>query len=93
MSSGLFLFMDVNPNSICWPYFGVKMVDESFFNWPGNSHNRGTVISYADAHVEHHRWKDSRTVTALSNDYHQHNDASPRNKDLYWIRERTTVPR
>ncbi len=93
MSAGLFLFSDVNPNSICWPYFGVQMVQETFFNWPGSSHNRGTVISYADAHVERHRWVDPRTITALSSDYHQHADSSVRNPDLLWLRDRTSVPR
>ena len=92
MSKGLFLFADVNPNSICWPYFGVKMVEEAFFNWPGASHNNGGVISFADAHVEHHRWQDGRTIVAFSNDYHQHDDASPHNQDLYWLRDRTTIP-
>src|SRR5581483_2378251 len=39
MPAGTFLFADVNPNSICWPYFGVRMVQDSFFNWPGASHS------------------------------------------------------
>ena len=93
MPAGTFLFCDVNPNSICWPYFGVQMSVERFFNWPGSSHNRGAVISYSDGHAETHRWVDARTVAALSSDYHAHSDASPRNKDLLWLRERTTVPR
>src|SRR5258708_523580 len=92
MSAGLFLFSDVNPNSICWPYFGVQMVQETFFNWPGSSHNRGTVISYADAHVERHRWVDPRTITALSSDYHHHPDSSLRNPHLLCLPNPTTVP-
>ena len=91
--SGIYLFQDVNPNSICWPYFGVQMQIERFFNWPGSSHNRGGVISYSDGHVETHRWADARTVAALSSDYHAHSDVSPRNKDIGWLRERTTVPK
>src|SRR6266478_2080292 len=66
MSAGMFLFGDVNPNSICWPYFGVQMAQDSFFNFPGASHNRGGVFSFADGHSEHHRWRDSRTITAYS---------------------------
>ena len=93
MPSGTFLFCDVNPNSICWPYFGVQMKTDSFFNFPGSSHNFGAVISFSDGHVETHRWKDQRTITAFSNDYHRHADPSPRNVDIAWLRERTTVPR
>ncbi len=93
MPAGLFLFADVNPNSICWPYFGVQMAYDSIFNWPGASHNRGGIISFADGHVEHHRWRDPRTITAFSLAYHVHQDSSPGNEDLVWLRERTTVPK
>ena len=89
--SGVFVFQDVNPNSICWPYFGVQMAEENFFNFPNSSHSRGGVVSYADGHVEHHRWRDGRTITAFSADYHQHRDPSPGNPDIAWLRERTTL--
>ncbi len=91
MPGGVFLFQDVNSNSICWPYFGVQMAYDSFFNFPGSTHNRGGVISFADAHVERHRWQDQRTVNAYSLDYHRHQDSSPGNLDIAWLRERTTV--
>src|ERR1041385_2350200 len=91
MPGGVFLFQDVDPNSICWPYFGVYMDKESFFNFPNSSHNNGGVISFSDGHVEGHRWTDGRTIRAYSGDYHNHDDATPRNLDLAWIRERTTV--
>jgi prepilin-type processing-associated H-X9-DG protein len=91
MTEGLFLFQDVNPDSICWPYFGVQMELDRFFNFPGSSHNRGGVISYADGHVERHRWQDQRTITAFSTDYHAHTEPSPGNLDLVWLRRRTSV--
>ena len=67
------------------------MNQESFFNFPNSSHNSGGVVSFADGHVERHRWLDQRTIAAFSGDYHRHNDASVRNVDLAWLRERTTV--
>ncbi len=91
VASGVFVFQDVNPNSICWPFFGVQMVQDDFFNWPNSSHNRGGVVSFADGHVDYHRWRDPRTVAAYSTDYHAHQDYSPNNPDLLWLRERTTV--
>lgn len=91
MPAGTFLFADVNPNSICWPYFGVQMATASFFNFPGSAHGRGAVVSFSDGHAEAHRWRDQRTVTAFSPDYHRHADASPGNPDLAWLRDRTTV--
>ena len=91
MPLGTFLFMDVQPDSICWPYFGVQMQTDTFFNFPGTSHSRGTIISYSDSHVDWHRWLDARTLNPNSPNYHAHNDASPGNVDIAWMRARTTV--
>ena len=93
MPQGIFTFMDVQPDSICWPFFGVQMDNETFFNWPGASHSRGTVVSFADGHVEWHRWLDTRTLHPSSPNYHNHNDPSPGNQDLAWIRARTSAYR
>ena len=89
--AGTFLFQDVQRDSICWPYFGVYMDQEAFFNFPSGAHEQGGVVSFADGHVEYHRWRDRRTLTAFSQNYHGHWDASPNNPDLAWLRERTTV--
>ena len=91
MPSGMFVFQDVNPNSICWPFFGVQMVQDTFFNFPNASHGEDGVISFADGHADSHHWRDQRTITAYSADYHAHQDPSPNNGDIYWLRERTTV--
>jgi prepilin-type N-terminal cleavage/methylation domain-containing protein/prepilin-type processing-associated H-X9-DG protein len=88
---GMFVFADVNPNSICWPFFGVQMVQDSFFNFPNAGHTQGGVIAFADGHVDYHRWRDPRTIAAYSRDYHAHQDPSPNNRDIYWLRDRTTV--
>lgn len=93
MPAGTFTFIDVNPDSICWPYFGVYMDRDSFFNFPNSSHNRGGVVSFGDGHVERHQWQDQRTITAHSTDYHRHDDSSPNNPDLAWLRLRATVPK
>ena len=91
MPADTFLFADVQPDSICWPYFGVKFDTDAFFNFPGSSHSRGAVVSFADGHAEYHKWRDQRTITAFSTDYHHHDDASPRNEDITWLRQRTSV--
>jgi hypothetical protein len=43
-------------------------------------------------HVERHRWQDPRTINAVSDNYHRHDDPSPNNVDLKWLRARATVP-
>jgi prepilin-type N-terminal cleavage/methylation domain-containing protein len=91
MPKGTFLFQDVNPDSICWPFFGVQMDNDTMFNFPGASHSRGTVISFADTHVESHRWQDRRTIFPTTANFHSHADAVPGDVDLYWMRDRTSV--
>ena len=91
MPRGTFLFMDVHPNSICWPPFGVQMDIDRFFNFPGSSHNRAAMVSFSDGHAEKHKWTDQRTITAYSANYHGHAETSYGNKDIVWMRERTTV--
>jgi len=90
MPSGIFTFLDVQPDSICWPYFGVQMETDYFFNWPNTAHNRGGVVAMADGHVIYHRWTDPRTMKAQSSDYHAHSDYCANNQDLYWLRSVTT---
>ena len=89
--SGLYVFQDVHPNSICWPYFGLYMLEDSFFNFPASQHNYAGMLTYADGHTERHRWQDARTVRAFSSDYHAHKEMSPGNADIYWLRTRATV--
>ncbi len=87
----VFTFLDVNPDSVCWPYFGMHMDHDSFFNYPNSSHNRGGVIAFADGHVDYHKWMDVRTYSpAATVDWHSHDQSSPGNKDLVWLRDRTT---
>ncbi len=90
----IFLFIDVHPDSICWPFFGIHMEKGSqtrVFNYPAAYHNRSGVISFTDGHAEARRWKDGRTVSPRSIDWHQHNDPSPNNQDFAWLQDRATV--
>ncbi len=88
--SMLMVFQDVNPVSICRPVFGVYMGEDRFCHFPASNHNRGGLTSFADGHVESHRWLDVRTYKPKSPDFHRHNDASPNNVDLRWLQERTS---
>ena len=87
-----FVFIDVNPASICTPGFGVDMSLGTFVHYPSSLHDGLGVVAYADNHVESHKWLDARTRKRLPSgqQYIQHNDPSPRNQDLAWIAQRTT---
>jgi prepilin-type N-terminal cleavage/methylation domain-containing protein len=88
-----FVFIDVNPASICTPAFGVDMTLQSFIHYPSSLHKGLGVVSFADNHVEAHKWLDPRTRKGLPSGqlYIQHNEPSPNNQDLRWLGARTTT--
>jgi prepilin-type N-terminal cleavage/methylation domain-containing protein/prepilin-type processing-associated H-X9-DG protein len=87
-----FIFMDVNPGSICTPGFGVDMSRQNWIHYPSALHRQRGVVAFADGHVELHRWVDARTMLQLAGGaaYIPHNVSSPNNVDLNWIADRTT---
>ena len=87
-----FVFIDVNPASICTPAFGVDMSLASWVHFPSDLHRQRGVLAFGDGHVEAHRWVDARTRLHLASggDYIHHPTSSPNNPDLNWIAERTT---
>jgi len=57
--SELFVFIDVEPLSICFTPFEIPVANtQSYFTAPGALHDRKSgVLSFADGHSESHRWK------------------------------------
>jgi prepilin-type N-terminal cleavage/methylation domain-containing protein/prepilin-type processing-associated H-X9-DG protein len=92
--SDIFLFQDVNPASICMPAFVVRLpgmpLDQKkgFFHIPATHHSRSGDLSFADGHVESHRWRDATTSQQVA--IHEGID-SP--NDLEWLRSKTSVQR
>ncbi len=92
-ASGLLVLVDMNPESICRPMFGTFMDREVICHYPANHHNRGANLSFADGHVETHRWRDNMANPSRALRWHVHNEPAPRSKDLKWVQERTTALR
>ncbi len=90
--SSRFVFMDVNPGSICTPAFGVDMTALTWIHFPSGLHRAHGVVAFADDHVERHAWRDSRTLPQLTRgeSYIPHNVSSPNNPDLAWLTAQTT---
>lgn len=88
------VLIDVRPESICWPFFGVNMnagADAQFFAYPASYHNGGAQVVFADGHVERHKWRDQRTVNPGNLLFHGHDTPSPGNADLAWLRSVATT--
>jgi len=92
LSSSRFVFMDVNPASICTPAFRVDMSLQTFIHYPSSFHRGLGVVAFANSHVEAHKWMDARTKIGLpaGAQYIPHNISSANNQDLKWIGDRTT---
>jgi hypothetical protein len=86
------VFIDVNPASICTPGFAVDMTLQTFVHYPSSLHGGLGVVSFADNHIESHKWVDPRTRIGLprGQPYIPHDQASPNNQDLRWLGQRTT---
>lgn len=94
--STLLLFLEVHPNSLCYPAFVTRMpgdMIDGFYHYPSGLHRRGAVMSFADGHVSRKVWQDSRTVKPVNAGMLGHQDRSPRNADLQWLREHATGAR
>lgn len=90
--SMLLVFEEIHPDSICRPFFGTYMDGTTrFYHYPASYHDRSGVNSFADGHVEAHRWIDARTIKPKTANFHAHDDSSPNNQDIIWLRARTTA--
>lgn len=101
----IYTFLDVNRNSIDFPFFGLftRYPDDantSFYHFPGGQHENGAVISFADGHAERHAWTDPRTIEATNVvgggvviNIHTHYNWSGQNADVKWLKAHGIVPR
>jgi prepilin-type processing-associated H-X9-DG protein len=62
-------------------------------DFPASYHNGAAGISFADGHTEIKKWVDGRTKPPVRyNNQLTLNVASPNNRDVIWLADRTTVP-
>jgi prepilin-type N-terminal cleavage/methylation domain-containing protein/prepilin-type processing-associated H-X9-DG protein len=60
--SGIFVFLDEHCDTINDGFFVNRLEDYLWGNVPGSYHNGGLSLSFADGHVETHRWLVAGTV-------------------------------
>ena len=88
--ASFFVFVEVNPDSICWPFFGVTQA-ANFHMFPASYHYGSAALSFADGHMEYKDWQDPRTRQLTDINWHRHNQPSPNNPDLDWIGAHASV--
>lgn len=87
-----FTFMDervetINDGSfgMDWPFQENQPSAWKLRDKPGISHDNGANLAFADGHVEHKSWQDSRTINAPRNDA-----VMPNNQDIHWLQTHAT---
>jgi prepilin-type N-terminal cleavage/methylation domain-containing protein len=86
--SDLLLFVDMNPKSLCRPFFGIAEVPNAMYHVPASQHNRSGVNGFVDGSVSPHRWVDPQTVSPPpSIQWHAHDYTDPGNRDIVWLQE------
>lgn len=96
-ASRLYVLVDEHPDSINAGGFANMMVENPaqarIIDYPASYHNGAGGLSFADGHTEIRKWVDPRTRPKVRFYEMPLNVASPNNKDMIWLSERTTVRR
>ena len=64
----------------------------AIIDWPGSYHNKSTSFSFADGHVEMHKWSDARTMPIVQNGVYVSNPGMANNPDIGWLQDHSTAP-
>ncbi len=73
-------------------FFVGQQADESI-GWaevPASRHNRGANFTYADGHVERHRWQDKRTSQPILR-VQIFGLTQPNNPDVKWVHDHASA--
>jgi prepilin-type N-terminal cleavage/methylation domain-containing protein/prepilin-type processing-associated H-X9-DG protein len=91
--SQLFVFIDEHPDSLEFVSFWSHPAPGKgamIGSYPGSLHRGAATISFADGHVELHRWTDPRTTPAVTYATRlPFGASSPNNQDVAWLQNRT----
>jgi prepilin-type N-terminal cleavage/methylation domain-containing protein/prepilin-type processing-associated H-X9-DG protein len=94
--SQLFVFTDEHPDSLDFVSFwvenrkGTAGVFGSFGSCPGSLHGGAATLSFADGHVELHRWLDERTKPPVTYSSRlEFGISASDNPDIRWLQDRT----
>ncbi len=92
--SQIFTFLDVGPDSLCYPGFVILRGNTGlFYHFPSAEHENSGNVAFADGHVESHRWMSQDTIRESRIDGANHFRFFPGNPDLLWLQQHATIAR
>jgi prepilin-type N-terminal cleavage/methylation domain-containing protein/prepilin-type processing-associated H-X9-DG protein len=88
--SAIFVFLDEQADTLNDGFFVNKLENNAWGNVPGSYHNGGVNLTYADGHLESHRWQVPSTVQPV----HRERFAAPipanPTTDFEWLKLRSS---
>jgi len=90
--ANIFVFLDEHPDTINDGFFVNKLNTYQWGNLPGSYHNGAVIFSFADGHMETHRWRVGGTIRPPIQGGAAGSSAAPPD-DFDWVKERTSVKR
>jgi prepilin-type N-terminal cleavage/methylation domain-containing protein/prepilin-type processing-associated H-X9-DG protein len=90
--STIFVFLDELADTLNDGFFMNRLEDYSWGNVPGSYHNGAANFSFADGHIESHRWLVPNTIRTVQRTRINSIPASPPT-DFDWLKMRTSVKR
>ncbi len=88
--SGIFVFLDEQADTLNDGFFVNHLDDYAWGNLPGSYHDRAVNLSFADGHLETHRWAVPETVRPVLRTRIDKFPALPPT-DFEWLKTRTSI--
>jgi prepilin-type N-terminal cleavage/methylation domain-containing protein/prepilin-type processing-associated H-X9-DG protein len=88
--SATFVFLDEHPDTLNDGFFMNRLNEPRWGNLPGSYHNGSANISFADGHMEGHRWQVADTVRAPKPGAAEGGFNAEPTTDFDWLRERSS---
>jgi prepilin-type N-terminal cleavage/methylation domain-containing protein/prepilin-type processing-associated H-X9-DG protein len=84
--SEAFIFIEEHPDSVNDGFFQVNMATPTFPDIPGSNHSGVGTVSFADGHVETHRWDFRPPVKRI-----RLQSQAVGSRDFTWLTQHTTI--
>jgi prepilin-type N-terminal cleavage/methylation domain-containing protein/prepilin-type processing-associated H-X9-DG protein len=89
--ANFYVFVEEHPDTINDGYFMNSWDEIKWGNLPASWHNRAANISWADGHLERHRWSPDTVRPPVQGGVGSGGFAPSPATDYLWLRERTSV--
>ena len=94
-ASDAFVFIDERDDSVDDGFFGVSMVNDTMVEIAANYHGGGGPVTFADGHVEYHRWLSPDTQfpqqSGVATANYKFIPVASDDPDLLWLRAHGTT--